>query len=60
VRAAVGVVLGQAFRKSKRITTSNWAAPNLSSQQLLYAANDAFAALRVMEGLGMEASQAIA
>jgi ribonuclease D len=58
VRAAVGVVLGQSMRKSKRITTSNWAAPILNAQQLLYAANDAFAALRVMEGLGLEPSQA--
>lgn len=54
VRAAVGVVLGQSFRKSKSLTTSNWAAPNLTARQLLYAANDAFAALRVMEGLGPE------
>jgi ribonuclease D len=51
VRAAVGAVLEQGFRKSKRVTTSNWSAPNLSPAQLLYAANDAFAALRVMEAL---------
>jgi ribonuclease D len=51
VRAAVGAVLKQSFPKSKRITTSNWAAPDLTSRQLLYAANDAFAALRVMEAL---------
>ena len=54
VRAAVGAVLQQSFRKSKSLSTSNWAAPNLSPSQLLYAANDAFAALRVMEGLGLE------
>jgi ribonuclease D len=52
VRAAVGTVLQQSFRKSKSLTTSNWAAPNLTPMQLLYAANDAFAALKVMEGLG--------
>lgn len=53
VRAAVGVVLERSFPKSKRTTTSNWAAGRLSPKQLLYAANDAFAALRVMEGLGL-------
>jgi ribonuclease D len=51
VRAAVGAVLQQSFRKSKRLTTSNWATPELSPAQLLYAANDAFAALKVMEAL---------
>jgi ribonuclease D len=53
VRGAVGAVLKQNFRKSKRVTTSNWAAPDLTPKQLLYAANDAFAALRVMEALGL-------
>eukprot|EP01136_Pigoraptor_vietnamica_P026582 Opistho-1_new@81780 len=51
VRAAVGVVLGQNFHKSKKITTSNWAMPQLSERQLLYAANDAYAALKVLEAL---------
>jgi ribonuclease D len=51
VRAAVGAVLQRSFRKSKRITTSNWAAEKLTPAQLLYAANDAFAALQVMEAL---------
>ena len=49
VRAAVGVVLQQHFHKSKKITTTNWALPSLSDKQLLYAANDAFAALRVLQ-----------
>jgi ribonuclease D len=53
VRAAVGAVLKQSFRKSKRVTTSNWEAPDLTPVQLLYAANDAFAPLRVMEILGL-------
>ncbi len=53
VRAAVGAVLQQSFPKSKRVTTSNWAASDLTPRQLLYAANDAFAALRVMEALGL-------
>lgn len=54
VRAAVGAVLQQSFRKSKSLTTSNWAAPDLTPNQLLYAANDAYAALRVMDGLEAE------
>jgi ribonuclease D len=51
VRAAVGAVLQRSFRKSKRVTTSNWAAEKLTPSQLLYAANDAYAALQVMEAL---------
>lgn len=51
VRAAVGMVLNQKFPKAKRITTSNWAQHQLTPQQLLYAANDAFAALRVLKAL---------
>ena len=53
VRAAVGVVLKQNFAKSKSVTTSNCAAVDLTPRQLLYAANDAFAALRVMEALNL-------
>ncbi len=52
VRAAAGVVLNRSFPKSKRTTTSNWAAERLTSKQLMYAANDAFAALCVWEALG--------
>ncbi len=51
VRAAVGVVLRRSFVKSKSTTTSNWAAHDLSPRQKLYAANDAYAALRVWEEL---------
>ncbi len=51
VRAAVGAVLNQSFPKSKSVTTSNWASPDLTARQLLYAANDAFAALRVMQAM---------
>lgn len=51
VRAAIGIVLGQRFHKSKKVTTSNWALAELSPQQLLYAANDAYAALMVLRGL---------
>lgn len=52
VRAAVAIVFGQRFAKSKRQTTSNWAMPRLDDKQLLYAANDAYAALRVHDALG--------
>ncbi len=47
VRAAVAMLFDQRFLKSKRQTTSNWALPRLDERQLLYAANDAYAALRV-------------
>ncbi len=47
VRAAVAILFDRRFLKSKRQTTSNWALPKLDDRQLLYAANDAWAALRV-------------
>lgn len=52
VRGAIAVLLGQRFSKSKTVTTSNWAEPKLRPNQLLYAANDAYAALKVYEALG--------
>jgi ribonuclease D len=52
VKAAVAIVLGQKLQKSKAVTTSNWAIPKLSPKQLLYAANDAFAALAVFHAMG--------
>lgn len=51
VRGAMGVLLNQCFKKSKATTTSNWSLPNLTPRQLEYAANDAFAALKIMEAL---------
>ncbi len=54
VRGAMGALLKQGFKKSKSITTSNWAVPELRTSQLLYAANDAFAALKIMEALEEE------
>ncbi len=53
VRAAVALVLKQRFVKSRHVTTSNWSQPRLTSQQLLYAANDAYAALKVLEALDL-------
>jgi ribonuclease D len=51
-KAAVAIVLGQRLQKSKSVTTSNWASPTLKPNQLLYAANDAYAALSVFRALG--------
>ena len=51
LKTAVAIVLGQRLPKSKRATTSNWANPNLSSQQLQYAANDAHASLMIYRAL---------
>ena len=47
-RAAVAMVMNQKFHKSKAISTSNWAVAQLSPKQLLYAANDAYVAIRVL------------
>ena len=53
VRGAVGLVLKQRFAKARHVTTSNWSQPQLTPQQLLYAANDAYAALKVLEALNL-------
>ena len=53
VRAAVGAVLDQRFAKPRHVTTSNWSQPQLNPQQRLYAANDAYAALKVLEALNL-------
>jgi ribonuclease D len=47
VRAAVAILFDRRLQKSRRQTTSNWSLPKLDSKQLLYAANDAYAALCV-------------
>ncbi len=44
-------MLNRRFAKSKKTTTSNWAVGRLTDKQLLYAANDAYAALLVFEAL---------
>jgi ribonuclease D len=51
VKAAVAVLFQRRFLKSKKQTTSNWARHDLNCAQLLYAANDAWAALRVYQAL---------
>jgi ribonuclease D len=47
IRAAIAIVFNEQFDKAKHITMSNWSSSTLSASQLEYAANDAFAALRV-------------
>ncbi len=51
VKAAVATLFGQRFIKSKKASTSNWAMPSLTEHQLVYAANDAYAAYCVYEML---------
>ena len=53
VRGAVAVLFNQRFIKSKKASTSNWANPQLTEAQLVYAANDAYAAMRVYAKLGL-------
>lgn len=51
VKGAVAVLFNRRFIKSKKAATSNWANARLSEAQLVYAANDAWAALRVFHAL---------
>lgn len=53
VKGAVAVLFNRRFIKSKKAATSNWANPRLSEAQLVYAANDAWAALRVFHALDL-------
>lgn len=53
VKAAVAVLFKQRFIKSKKAATSNWANAQLTEAQLVYAANDAYAAIRVFDALGL-------
>jgi ribonuclease D len=46
-KTAVARFFGQKLQKSKRITTTNWALPRLSEQQIRYAADDAHVALKI-------------
>jgi ribonuclease D len=53
VKGAVAVLFNRRFIKSRKATTSNWANLRLSEAQLIYAANDAYAAVRVFHALGL-------
>jgi len=56
VKGAVAVLFNKRFIKSKKAATSNWANLRLSDAQLIYAANDAYAAMRVFESLSLESN----
>jgi hypothetical protein len=51
VKTAVALMFEQRFVKSKKAATSNWAAAALTEAQLIYAANDAYAAGHVHHAL---------
>lgn len=53
VKGAIAVLFGQRFSKSKKAATSNWAQPQLTQAQLVYAANDAYAAIRAYHALDL-------
>jgi ribonuclease D len=46
-KSAIALLFQRKLLKSKSISTSNWAEINLTDRQLIYAANDAYAALMV-------------
>ncbi len=50
-RAAIAILFEQLFHKSKKQSMSNWAAKELKDNQLIYAANDAYVALRVYKAI---------
>ena len=54
VRGAVAVIFNKRFIKSRKATTSNWANARLTEAQQIYAANDAYAAMRVFKELGLD------
>lgn len=56
VKAAVAVLFNQRFIKSKKAATSNWANERLTEAQLIYAANDAYAAFRVWQALKLSST----
>ena len=56
VKGAVAVLFGKRYIKSKKAATSNWANARLTEAQLIYAANDAYAAIRVYNALGLSES----
>ena len=53
VRGAVAVLFNKRFIKSKKASTSNWANAQLTEAQMIYAANDAYAAMRVYAAMGL-------
>jgi ribonuclease D len=51
VKTAVALVFNRRFVKSRKATTSNWANKQLTEAQIRYAANDAYASIRVFDAL---------
>jgi len=51
VKTAVALVFDRRFMKSRKATTSNWANRQLTESQIRYAANDAYASIRVYDAL---------
>ena len=59
VKAAAAILFGQRFVKSKKVATTNWANPQLTESQIVYAANDAYAAIRVYAALAADEQNAL-
>jgi ribonuclease D len=57
VKAAIALLFERRLLKSKRVTTSNWANTRLDERQILYAANDAYAAWAVLDALKVPLDQ---
>jgi ribonuclease D len=53
VKAAVAALFERRYQKSKKAATSNWSNQRLTESQLVYAANDAWAAIRVFHALAL-------
>lgn len=58
-KSAIAMFFNRKLMKSKSITTSNWAAKDLSERQLLYAANDAYAAIKIFHALRDESLETL-
>ena len=52
-KSAIAVVFKKRLLKSRKLTTSNWSSKILSDKQILYAANDAHAAIIVFHALNL-------
>jgi ribonuclease D len=55
-KSAVAMLFQRRLQKSRSVTTSNWANWKLTKEQLIYAANDAYAALKVFHALQISES----
>jgi ribonuclease D len=56
VKSAIALLFSRRFSKSKKVSTSNWSNRELSDAQVVYAANDAYAALHVFQALQLSES----